>query len=224
MRSLFRPALVAITLSIVGCGSEDKDDDDDGGTGTDSGADVDTDAGTDSGTDSDTDVGEGDGTEVTMVTSMGTIVIDLDAETAPITTANFLSYAESGFFDGADGQGATVFHRVVDGFVAQGGGYTASGTEKSTQAPIVLESDVGLSNLRGTIAMARTGVPDSATSQFYFNLVDNTFLDYQDASSPGYAVFGEVVEGMDVVDAIGAVATNDDVPAEDIIIESVSVR
>ncbi len=159
-----------------------------------------------------------------MVTSMGTIVIDLDAETAPITTANFLSYAEAGFFDGADGQGATVFHRVVDGFVAQGGGYTASGTEKSTQDPIVLESDVGLSNLRGTIAMARTGVPDSATSQFYFNLVDNTFLDYQDASNPGYAVFGEVVQGMDVVDAIGAVATNGEVPAEAIIIESVSVR
>lgn len=224
MRSLFRPAFVVLALCLAACTADDKDDDDDdddGGSDTGAGTGDDTGGGE---TDTDTDGGSGDGTEVTMVTTLGTIIIDLDADSAPITTANFLSYAEAGFFDGADGQGATVFHRVAAGFVVQGGGYTASGTEKATQAPIVLESDVGLSNLRGTIAMARTGDPDSATSQFYFNLVDNTFLDYQDASSPGYAVFGEVTGGMEVVDAMGAVATSGEQPTDDLVIESVSVR
>lgn len=218
-----RPAAVLLALALGAC-AEDKDDDDDDDDDGDDTAVADTDIGTDGGTDADTDPG-GDGTEVTMLTSLGTIVIELDPERAPITSANFLAYAESGFFDGADGQGATVFHRVIDGFVAQGGGYTASGVEKATLAPIALETDVGLSNVRGTIAMARTTVPDSATSQFYFNLVDNTFLDHQSASEPGYAVFGAVTEGMDVVDAIGSAATDGaDRPTTDILIEAVSVR
>jgi peptidyl-prolyl cis-trans isomerase B (cyclophilin B) len=221
MRLDRRPAAVLLALALCAC-AEDKDDDDDGGddTAVDTGdhGDTDTDG------DSDTDVG-GDGTEVTMVTSLGTLVIELDAERAPITTENFLAYAESGYFDGADGQGATIFHRVIDGFVAQGGGYTVQGALKSTLDPIPLESDVGLSNRRGTIAMARTNDPDSATSQFYFNLVDNPFLDYQDASNPGYAVFGEITEGLDVMDAIGGVATGGgDQPVDDVVIEAVSVR
>ena len=213
-----RPAFVLLTLVLAACAEEKSDDDDDAG-----GHDTAFDTG-DPEADTDTDIG-GDGTEVTMVTSMGTIVVDLDAENAPITTANFLSYAEAGFYDGADGQGSTIFHRVIDGFVAQGGGYTPDGVEKATSAAIVLESDTGLSNVRGTIAMARTNVPDSATSQFYFNLVDNTFLDYQSASEPGYAVFGVVTEGMDVLDAMAGVATNGaDQPTTDIVIEAVSIR
>lgn len=216
-----RSAWVALALWLGGCTAPDKDDDDDDDAG-DSGGTPDTAADPDP--DPDTDGGGGDGTELTMVTSLGTIVFDLDAETAPITTANFLSYAEAGFFDGADGQGATVIHRVAPGFVVQGGGYTASGVEKVTQAPIPLETDVGLSNLRGTVAMARTDVPDSATSQFFVNLADNTFLDHQDASNAGYAVFGEVRAGMDVVDAMAAVPTSGEVPLEPIVIESVQVR
>ena len=154
---------------------------------------------------------------VRLVTSKGTIVVELDREKAPITVSNFLRYVEDGFYDG------TIFHRVVPDFVIQGGGFTPDLTRKETRPPIINESNNGLSNLRGTIAMARTSDPDSATSQFYINLVDNTSLDYA-PGRPGYAVFGKVIEGMDVVDAIGAVETTtrnglNDVPVEDIIIE-----
>lgn len=163
--------------------------------------------------------------EVTMVTTLGTVVFELYTDQAPVTVSNFLLYAEAGFYDGADSAGATLFHRVVNGFVAQGGGYTADGTLKATNPPISLESDVGLSNVRGTIAMARTNDPDSATSQFYFNLVDNASLDYQDASNPGYAVFGAVTTGLEVLDAIGSTSTDAaDAPTEDIVIESLTVR
>ncbi|MSP54351.1 MAG: peptidyl-prolyl cis-trans isomerase [Myxococcales bacterium] len=141
---------------------------------------------------------------VDIETSLGHIQVDINGVDAPITAANFLNYVDRGFFDGTDGFGATTFHRVVAGFVVQGGGYTTDGSAKTTMSPIVLETDVGLSNVRGSLAMARTNQPDSATSQFYVNLVDNTALDGTGAED-GYAVFGTVTEGMDVVDAMGAV-------------------
>lgn len=158
-------------------------------------------------------------------TNKGTIVIELDAEKAPITAENFLQYARDGFYDG------TIFHRVIDGFMIQGGGMQPGMIEKETRAPIKNEADNGLKNERGTIAMARTPDPDSASSQFFINVKDNHFLNF---SSPtpdgwGYCVFGKIVEGMDVVDAIKGVATgshgfHQDVPVEDVVIESVEVE
>jgi peptidyl-prolyl cis-trans isomerase A (cyclophilin A) len=139
-------------------------------------------------------------TIVVLTTSMGNIEIKLATKEAPITTENFLSYVDHDFYDG------TLFHRVMQGFMIQGGGYSADGALKATGDPIVLESDNGLKNKRGTIAMARTSDPNSATAQFFINLVNNTFLDHS-PTTDGYAVFGEVVEGMDVVDAIGGVKT-----------------
>lgn len=161
-------------------------------------------------------------TIVVLVTSMGNIEIALATKEAPVTTENFLSYVEDDYFDG------TVFHRVIPGFMIQGGGFTPDGTQKTTGNPIVLESDNGLKNKRGTIAMARTSDPDSATSQFFINLVDNAFLD-KSPGSDGYAVFGEVVEGLDVVDAIGGVKTTtkglyEDWPEEDVIILDAYVK
>jgi peptidyl-prolyl cis-trans isomerase A (cyclophilin A) len=135
---------------------------------------------------------------VVFETSMGTIEIQLDRQHAPITVNNFVTYVKAGFYDG------TVFHRVYAGFVIQGGGFTVNGTEKTTNAPIKLESNNGLKNLVGTVAMARTTSPDTATSQFFINLVDNSVLDYS-ASSSGYAVFGKIVSGMDVVNNIAKV-------------------
>ena len=167
----------------------------------------------------DTDVDtEPPATRVRMQTTMGDIVIELYEDDAPTTTANFLAYVDQGFYDGDDGLGATVVHRVVPDFVVQGGGYTAGGTQKTTLAPIPLELDANLSNVRGTVAMARTTVPDSATSQWFVNLVDNPALD-RDGGNGGYAVFGEVVVGMDVVDAIAAVELSGSEPVTDIIIE-----
>lgn len=163
--------------------------------------------------------------QVVMETTLGTIVIELDEELAPVTSANFLAYVNAGFYDGTDGMGATTFHRVVPGFVIQGGGLTEDLSTKATMPPIVNESGNGLLNVRGSLSMARTMDPDSATSQFFINLVDNDFLD----DPPGYAVFGHVVEGLDVVDAIAAVATADmppyeDVPVEPVIITSATVQ
>jgi cyclophilin family peptidyl-prolyl cis-trans isomerase len=151
-----------------------------------------------------------------LETSRGIIKLELDAERAPVTVANFVQYVEDGFYDG------TVFHRVIPGFMIQGGGYAPDGSGKPTREPIELESANGLKNLRGTIAMARTMVADSATSQFFINLEDNDFLDHS-TGFDGYAVFGRVVEGMDVVDAIAAVETGirgyfEDWPVEDIVI------
>jgi cyclophilin family peptidyl-prolyl cis-trans isomerase len=162
---------------------------------------------------------------VTLETSLGDIVIELDEEAAPITTANFLAYVETGFYDGNDGQGATIFHRVIPNFMIQGGGLTAEMTNKATMPPIVNESGNGLSNVRGSIAMARTNDPDSATAQFFINVVDNFGLD----DPPGYAVFGAVVQGMDVVDTIVAVDTtsvggHQNVPVEPIVILSASLH
>ncbi|MCW3989045.1 MAG: peptidylprolyl isomerase [Candidatus Bathyarchaeota archaeon] len=161
-------------------------------------------------------------TIVVLVTSMGNIEIALATEEAPITTANFMGYVEDDFYND------TVFHRVMQGFMIQGGGFIATGKQKITGDPIVLESYNGLTNRRGTIAMARTSIPDSATSQFFINLVDNAFLD-KTSTSDGYAVFGEVVEGMDVVDAIGGVKTAtiglfDDWPEEDVVILGAYVK
>jgi cyclophilin family peptidyl-prolyl cis-trans isomerase len=160
---------------------------------------------------------------VEVETSMGIFEIQLFIEESPITSANFLAYVDEGFYDGEDGLGATVFHRVISGFVAQGGGLTAGGENKVTHAAILNEAgESGLLNVRGTLAMARTSQPHSATSQFFVNLTDNDFLD-PDESTDGYAVFAEVTAGMDVVDAIGEVATDAaDGPLEPITIEQIA--
>lgn len=154
-----------------------------------------------------TDTDTTDSNRVRIETNLGSFTVELDPDAAPVTVSNFLRYVDDGYYDGDDGEGATIFHRVLSGFVAQGGGFTET-SQKATLAPIALESDNGLSNLRGTLAMARTNVPDSATSQFYVNLVDNTSLDYQDVDNPGYAVFGEVVSGMDTLDVIASVTVD----------------
>ncbi len=156
--------------------------------------------------------------QVTLVTSKGSIVMELNAAVVPATVNNFLGYVNAGFYK------STLFHRVIAGFVVQGGGYTTGMVKKTGQsAAIALESNKGLSNTRGSVAMARTNVPDSATSEFYVNLADNLSLDYQSAASPGYAVFGTVIQGMDVVDAIAASPTgtvngSTDVPTTDVTI------
>ena len=160
---------------------------------------------------------------VTMETPKGTITLALDDEKAPETVKNFLQYVKDGHYDG------TIFHRVIDGFMIQGGGFTKDMNQKATREPIRNEAMNGLRNRRGTIAMARTMVVDSATSQFFINLVDNDFLDFQSPTPQGfgYAVFGEVTDGMDVVDAIakaktGSVGPYQNVPEEPIVIKKVT--
>lgn len=140
---------------------------------------------------------------VVIETTMGDIEVALDAAKAPVTVANFLSYVDEGFYNG------TIFHRVIPRFMIQGGGFTPQMEQKKTRDPIKNEADNGLKNKRGTIAMARTMVVDSATAQFFINTVDNAFLDFRspDIRGYGYAVFGNVVSGMDVVDAISGVKT-----------------
>lgn len=163
---------------------------------------------------------------VDMQTSAGPIAIALAAEEAPGTVENFLTYVRAGFYDG------TVFHRVIPGFMIQGGGFTTEFSRKPPRAPIQNEADNGLSNQRGTLAMARTSEPDSATAQFFINVADNDFLDYSapTARGWGYAVFGRVISGMEVVDAIAGTPTGargpfpKDVPLENVIIERVVVR
>lgn len=156
---------------------------------------------------------------VSMETSMGTLVIELDPDNAPITVANFLTYVDEGFYDGDDGLGATTFHRVISGFMCQGGGYTADGTAKTTNGEIENESTTDSRNVRGSVAMARRADADTATSQFFVNEVDNAFLDYDGSYPPGYAVFGQVVDGMEVIDAMADVATNsNDAPLETVLI------
>ncbi len=162
---------------------------------------------------------------VRMQTSMGQITIELDAENAPISTENFLAYVRDNYYE------QTIFHRVIPNFMIQGGGFTAEMKQKKTKPEIKNEADNGLKNLRGTLAMARTQVVDSATSQFFVNLVDNDFLNHQSKAPNGYgyAVFGKVTEGMEVVDQIAKVATGNsghhqDVPKEAVTIESVSIE
>lgn len=154
---------------------------------------------------------------VIIKTSKGDIKVELDRENAPISVDNFLSYVEDGYYDG------TIFHRVIDNFMVQGGGFTADMQQKPTKAPIKNEADNGLKNDRGTIAMARTGVVDSATSQFFINHVNNDFLNHGKRDF-GYAVFGTVVEGIEVVDAIAEVSTGPgDIPNEQVVIETVEI-
>ncbi|MEW6514486.1 MAG: peptidylprolyl isomerase [Pseudomonadota bacterium] len=161
---------------------------------------------------------------IKLTTNHGAITLDLDAEKAPKTVANFLAYVEAGHYDG------TIFHRVIDGFMIQGGGMGVGMKEKATNAPIENEAGNGLKNDRGTIAMARTNDPHSATAQFFINVKDNDFLNFRAPSGAGwgYCVFGKVVEGMDVVDKIRAVKTGNkgfhqDVPVEDVVIEKAEV-
>ncbi|MCH9673268.1 MAG: peptidyl-prolyl cis-trans isomerase [Gammaproteobacteria bacterium] len=162
---------------------------------------------------------------VRMTTSMGEIVLELEADKAPATVANFLNYVKRDFY--VD----TIFHRVIDGFMIQGGGWTTQFERKETSAPIQNEADNGLKNALGTVAMARTGDPHSATAQFFINVNDNDFLNHTKKSSRGwgYAVFGRVVEGMDVVDKMRAVPTGargpmrQDVPQVDIVITKMTI-
>lgn len=157
--------------------------------------------------------------QVELKTSHGTIVLELDAEKAPKTVENFLGYVKGGFYDG------TIFHRVIDNFMIQGGGMTPDMKEKPTRAPIPNEAKNGLKNVVGSIAMARTQDPHSASAQFFINTKDNTFLDYPGRDGWGYAVFGRVVQGLDVVQKIGKVATGNagfhqNVPTTPVVIEA----
>jgi peptidyl-prolyl cis-trans isomerase A (cyclophilin A) len=158
---------------------------------------------------------------VILETNMGNIEVELDGEKAPISTENFLKYVDNGHYSG------TIFHRVIDGFMIQGGGFTEDMKQKSTLAPIKNEAQNGLKNLKGTLAMARTNVVDSATAQFFINVVDNAFLDHKSPtpSGFGYAVFGKVVGGMDVVEKMKGVATaskgmHENVPVTPIVIKT----
>ncbi|GIU11651.1 peptidylprolyl isomerase [Shewanella morhuae] len=161
---------------------------------------------------------------ITLHTNFGDIKLQLNAEKAPLTVANFMKYVDEGFFDG------TIFHRVIDGFMIQGGGFNEDMSQKRSGEPVKNEANNGLSNRTGTVAMARTSDPHSATAQFFININDNTFLDFKAENNQGwgYCVFGEVVEGMDIVEKIKAVSTGNkgmhqDVPLEAVVIEKVSV-
>ncbi len=161
---------------------------------------------------------------ILLETTLGNITIELFENDAPLTTANFKQYVEDQFFDG------TIFHRVIDGFMIQGGGFEPGMTQKETRDPIDNEASNGLANNRGTLAMARTMDPHSATSQFFINVSDNDFLNFRSETPDGfgYCVFGRVYDGMDVVDAIRAVETtsrmgHQDVPVDDVVIEKATV-
>ncbi len=161
------------------------------------------------------------GPTVSLETSMGTVKLELDQDKAPLSVANFVDYVRAGHYDG------TIFHRVIPGFMVQGGGMTPSMKEKATRPPVKNEAKNGLRNVRGSVSMARTSAPDSATSQFFINVKDNAMLDYG-VGGAGYAVFGRVVEGMDVVDRIVAASTttkgpHQNVPIEPILIKKASV-
>lgn len=158
--------------------------------------------------------------KVKLSTSMGDIVLELDAEKAPNSVENYLNYVKNGHYD------SLIFHRIIPGFMVQGGGMESGMKERPNLSPIENEADNGLKNDKGTVAMARTNDPHSATSQFFINLVDNDFLNHtaKDARGWGYAVFGKVIEGQDVVDAMGKVKTgNQDVPAEDVVLTKAEI-
>jgi len=167
------------------------------------------------------------GPKVEFKTTLGNFVVELDADKAPKTTANFLNYVKSGFYNG------TIFHRVIDGFMIQGGGFTSDLVQKPTDAPVVSEANNGLKNNNYTIAMARTSDPDSATAQFFINVKDNQGLDYPNAMGNGYTVFGKVISGTQTIDAIRKVPTMvasaprmgrmADVPAKTVTIESANI-
>ena len=160
---------------------------------------------------------------VTIKTNLGSLVLELNEKAAPITVKNFENYVSKGFFND------TIFHRVIDGFMIQGGGFTKDMSQKKTDAPIKNEADNGLKNEKYAIAMARTSIPDSATSQFFINVKNNDFLDYTGQSNPGYCVFAKVIEGQDVVDKIGKLKTRvkngmGDVPIKTVKINSIKVK
>lgn len=162
--------------------------------------------------------------QVVLETSLGTITIELDQAKAPKTTANFIQYVTDGFYNGV------IFHRVIPGFMVQGGGFTPDMKQKQTRSPVPNEADNGLANMRGTIAMARTSAPHSATAQFFINHKDNTFLNHRDKSMRGwgYCVFGRVISGMDVVDAIAGKPTHtvgmfQNVPVDPIVIKNATL-
>lgn len=161
--------------------------------------------------------------QVKLQTNVGAIIVELKPDEAPRTVDNFLQYVRSGFYDG------TVFHRVIDGFMIQGGGFDTDLQQKSTRAPIENEAKNGLKNTRGSLAMARTADPHSATAQFFINVVDNPFLDYPGQDGWGYTVFGEVVQGMEVVDEISQLPTGaggpfpSDVPEDQVVINEATV-
>ena len=162
--------------------------------------------------------------KVKLTTSLGDITIQLNDEKAPISSANFLTYVKEGFYNG------TIFHRIIKDFMAQGGGFDTDFKQKDVHTPIENEADNGLKNTRGTLAMARTNVPNSATAQFFINYKDNAFLNHtgKNASGWGYAVFGEVIEGMDIVDKMAAEPTgtkngHQDVPKTNIVIEKAEI-
>jgi peptidyl-prolyl cis-trans isomerase B (cyclophilin B) len=163
-------------------------------------------------------------TKVKLTTTLGEVIIQLNTEKAPVSSANFLTYVNEGFYNG------TIFHRIIPDFMAQGGGFDTSFSQKAVHAPIKNEANNGLKNTRGTLAMARTNDPDSATAQFFINYKENSFLNHTSPTSSGwgYAVFGEVIEGMDVVDAMAKQATSnrgghENVPKTDIVIEKAEV-
>lgn len=155
-------------------------------------------------------------THVLLNTSAGNIELELNDQQAPITVKNFVSYVNSGFYNN------TIFHRVIPGFMVQGGGFTTDLQQKSANAPIKNEADNGLSNQRGTIAMARTSEPDSATSQFFINVADNVFLNHGQRDF-GYAVFGKVIKGLDVADKISQVPTTNNGPYQNVPVKSISL-
>jgi len=154
---------------------------------------------------------------VRLSTSAGDVVLELDPQKAPATVANFLQYVREGHYDG------TLFHRVIDGFMIQGGGFTADFKQKATRAPIPLEAANGLKNDRGTIAMARTSRPDSATAQFFINVANNAMLNAPSPDGHGYAVFGKVVQGMETVDQIKGVATGNRGPHQNVPLSNVTI-
>ena len=159
---------------------------------------------------------------ILLTTNHGQITLELDADKAPKTVENFLSYVNSGHYDG------TIFHRVIDGFMIQGGGFTPDMRQKPTEDPVENEANNGLTNDRYTIAMARTSDPHSASAQFFINVSDNDFLNYQGSDGWGYCVFGKITSGTEVVDKIGKVDTGrrsmfSDVPTEDVIIEKAEI-
>jgi peptidyl-prolyl cis-trans isomerase B (cyclophilin B) len=163
--------------------------------------------------------------KVTMETSKGVITMELDSENAPVSVENFVTYARAGHYDG------TVFHRVIPGFMIQGGGFDTDMKQKDTNPPIKIEADNGLKNTKGTVAMARTSDPNSATSQFFINVADNAFLDHTSPTQQGwgYAVFGKVTDGMDVVTCIEKVQTGNkngqsDVPLVEVVIQKVTIE
>ena len=163
--------------------------------------------------------------KVTMETSKGVITLELDSEKAPVSVENFVKYAKAGHYDG------TIFHRVIPGFMVQGGGFDTDMKQKDTNPPIKIEADNGLKNTKGTVAMARTSDPNSATSQFFINLSDNAFLDHKSPTQQGWgsAVFGQVTDGMDIVESIEKVKTgnnhgHENVPLEEVTIQKVTIE